>query len=164
MRLWMDAHASVGLEATMFGCYEPESMGRLLSLASKVSGDAPTFFDVGANIGFYSIGFALAQTNARVIAFEPGPAAATLCARNIDAVADRLQQRHSSIELVRAAVSDKTGEATFTVSSDAGHSSLVEVENFQPATITVKTVSGDQVAARTANRPRRCLQNRRGRS
>lgn len=144
VRLWVDAHSGVGLEATMFGAYEPASMGRLLALARRVSGNAPTFFDVGANVGFYSIAFALAQPKARVIACEPGPAAAALCTRNIAAVAEQLQQ--SSIELVNAAVSDKAGEVRLTVSSDVGHSSLLEVENFESASIVVKAITGDQVA------------------
>ena len=145
--LWVDAHSGVGLEAAMFGSYEPNSMGRLVTLASKVSGNAPVFFDIGANIGFYSVAFALSQQNARVIAFEPGPAAAALCARNIAAVGERLQQQRSSIELVNAAVSDKAGEMLLTVSGDSGHSSLLEVENFESASIKVKTTTGDQVAA-----------------
>ena len=146
VRLWVDAHASVGLEATMFGEYEPESMGRLLALAGKVSADAPTMFDIGANIGFYSIGFGIGRRNARVVACEPGPAAAALCARNIATAAERWQQQQSSIELVNAAVSDKIGEAVLSVSGDSGHSSLVEVENFEAASITVKTTTGDRLA------------------
>jgi FkbM family methyltransferase len=143
--LTVDAHSGVGLEATMFGAYEAPSMGRLLALAAKVSGAAPTFLDVGANVGFYSIAFALAQKNARVIACEPGPAAGTLCARNIAAVADRLQRNQSSIELVNVALSDRRGEATLSVSGDVGQSSLLEVENFQSASVTVKMTTADQL-------------------
>ena len=147
LRLWVDAHSSVGLEAAMSGSYESASMNRLLALAARLGADQPTFLDVGANIGFYSVGLALAQARARVIACEPAPAAAALCGRNIAAVAQRLRERGSGIELVQAAISDRAGEALLRVSQDAGHNSLLEVENFQAQSITVRTTTIDQLCA-----------------
>ncbi len=141
LRLWVDAHSSVGLDAVMFGVYEPASMPRLLRLAQQLNAEQPTFVDVGANLGFYSIAFAFSRNGARVLACEPGPAAAALCERNVASVSGTLRTRGSSIELIRAAVTSQPGEALFTVSHDLGHSSLLEVENFQAGSITVRATT-----------------------
>lgn len=52
-----------------FGSYEAKDFSMLLSLMPR----AGTLIDVGANIGWYSVHVALADSSARVIAIEPVP-------------------------------------------------------------------------------------------
>ncbi len=65
-----------------------------------------TFFDVGAHIGRYTRLFSVAAgPTGRVFAFEPTPTTATKLARAIR------EEKMDNVELVRAAVSDKSGTA-----------------------------------------------------
>lgn len=68
------------------------------------------FLDIGANIGIYSLLVAkLAGPDARILAFEPNPAAAERLAFNIAA------NGFSAIELLPLAVSDRDGEIELAV-------------------------------------------------
>lgn len=66
--------------------------------------DGDTFFDIGANIGVYSIYVALRHPRARVVAFEPEYANLHLLRDNV--VANGLQER---IKVYSTALSDQSG-------------------------------------------------------
>ena len=62
-------HRIAPIEILNFSDYEKEEslmMDRLLR-------DGDTFFDVGANIGWYSINMAVSRRNSKVFSFEPIP-------------------------------------------------------------------------------------------
>ena len=103
-RLWIDlADEVIGLPI-LRDRYEPE----MVALARALVGPGDVAVDVGAHIGFFTIHLASAVgPSGRVHAFEPLPRNADLLARSIaeSRFADRVQ-------LVRAAVADRPGEAT----------------------------------------------------
>jgi FkbM family methyltransferase len=80
-RLQVRFREHLGLIARGAKAYEPHYVSVFRSLLS--AGD--TVFDVGANIGFYSILFsAWVGARGRVIAYEPDPANLKLLERNVD--------------------------------------------------------------------------------
>jgi FkbM family methyltransferase len=112
----------------------------LLSLAR----DGDTFFDVGANVGVYSIAFAQRFPANRVIAFEPVDETRGLLLKNI------AQNHASSVRVSRFGLSDNAGVATFyTATSDSGASSLapIEEERFGPtAPVKGRTTTLDNLS------------------
>ena len=70
--------------------------------------DNATVFDVGANVGLFSIRMATAYTGATVFAFEPIPAIFAALSRNLAEHAPR-------VRAFNVGLSDRAGEATFEV-------------------------------------------------
>lgn len=70
--------------------------------------DCHTFFDIGANAGYYSILGAKINTRLKVYAFEPSPGPLHYLKQNV-----RLNQIEGRLEIHATAMSDKAGEATF---------------------------------------------------
>lgn len=110
-RLWVDlADKVIGMPILRDG-YEPEVVGLAVSLVG--AGDVAV--DIGAHIGYFTIRLADAVgARGHVHAFEPVARNADLLARSI--VESRFEDR---VTLVRAAVSDTTGEAVLRVGRDA---------------------------------------------
>jgi FkbM family methyltransferase len=79
----------------------------ILTLERLLSG-AGTFYDIGANIGYYSLFAASAPEALQVVAFEPNPGNFALLAANAALNGSRIQ-------CVHAAVSDATGRAVLHV-------------------------------------------------
>ena len=65
-------------------------------------------FDIGANIGFYSLQLARTTPEARVFAFEPIPAIFDALNRNMEL------HECTNVKPIQAGVSSATGQATFT--------------------------------------------------
>lgn len=128
------------------GAYEPETAATLLTLFEIQNGPF-TMFDVGANIGLYSHLCAAMFGEARVVSFEPTPETADI-ARAIAAANDL------RVEVVEAAVSDRSGRADLHLSetSDASNS-LVEGFKQSEAAVTVDLVSLDDHVASTGVGP-----------
>lgn len=78
----------------------------------EIAGDAQVFFDVGANIGYYSLVATAVQPEMRVVAFEPLPAAHAYLERNIAA------NGLSSVIAERLALSDHEGTTEFFASTN----------------------------------------------
>lgn len=79
--------------------------------------------DVGANGGLYTIIAArVIGPEGRVYAFEPGPEALALLRHNVEI------NQLTNVTIIEAAVSNKTGEASFGIASDSALSSLVNTD------------------------------------
>ena len=102
--------------------------------------------NVGANTGVYVLQLAhWSAPGGRVIAFEPNPAARRILARHV-----HMNSLDHRVEVVPAAVSDRTGSSTFFASGDGDGMSRLAVPNQQlDATVplTVGTVSLDEFCA-----------------
>ena len=104
-------------------------------------------FDVGANVGAYTMLFAhWVGDQGRVFAFEPAPAPLSGLRRLLDA-----NGLTSRVTASAAAVSDKEAEAVFITHAD-GSSRLVQ--HASPATVNVSTVTVDTVCRRERVSPR----------
>jgi FkbM family methyltransferase len=68
------------IEILNFGAYEPVDLDMILRLFDANS----NFFDIGANVGWYSLNIAKHFPDARVFAFEPIPVTFNSLKRNID--------------------------------------------------------------------------------
>lgn len=114
--------------------YEPEVSRELARVLGRRA--SPLLLDVGANIGLVCLNILADIPDAKVVAFEPGGHQAELLERTINA--NRLAER---VTLVRSALSNRTGTATFAVhrsrhaSGDgfldtrrAGHTTTTDVE------------------------------------
>lgn len=102
------------------GEYEPETTALFCALAAR----STVVLDIGAADGLYAILAAAASPAARVLAFEPGAAAAEVCRRNF-----RLNlplTRH--VELFAMALGDADTEATLYVAGETGGTSSLNPE------------------------------------
>jgi len=130
------------------GQFEPEYVEYLITLVEQ--SDA-TFYDIGANIGFFSLLHAQESTEEAVtVAFEPLP-------RNVE----RLKRNKRlnpllDFELLETGLSDQDGQATLSVSENhPGEASLtgrnVTNDSLDEVTIPISTV--DEVSELLPERP-----------
>ncbi len=89
------------------------------------------FYDVGANVGFYSL--LAAKKGCRVFAFEPSP-------RNILMLKQHIALNHLNIEAIEAAVADRDGNAVFDAGPNSSMGALRDSGGLQ-----VKVVSLDSL-------------------
>lgn len=112
-----------------------------LELLRELLRDGDVAFDVGANIGLYSVAMARATgPSGGVYAFEPHPTTADRLERNLRL--NNLENVHVS----RAAVSSAGGEAVLRV-PDLAEPGLATITGRGEALATVSTVTLDAVAA-----------------
>jgi FkbM family methyltransferase len=108
-----------------------------------------TVFDVGANIGAYSLLFAQWVGPAgKVVAFEPAPAAVAGLRRLV-----ALNGLRDRVEIVEAAVSRAVGTASFASEGSSGANALVDAAQRGRAVISVPTTSLDAFCDTHALRP-----------
>jgi FkbM family methyltransferase len=93
------------------------------------------FFDVGANVGIYSLLITDVLHSGSVVAFEPHPDRVAMLRQNANLNGD-------DIQICQAALSDETGEMDM-VSSGSTRHHLAWEEN--TGTITIETVQGDNL-------------------
>ena len=106
-------------------------------------------YDVGANVGLYSL--VAAQSGARVVAFEPNPATRRRMERNV-----ALNAFESRVDVRAEALSDRSGEALLfddvnagTFGANAGVASL-SPKNAGGRSVSVQTTTLDDVASALA--------------
>ena len=102
--------AGSGIHRLWLGCYEPFKM----ALAAELTRPATVVFDVGANVGIYTLLFGDRVGPAgRVVAFEPAP-------RNVEYLRKHLALNGTSnVEIVEAAVSNAVGRSSFDDTADS---------------------------------------------
>lgn len=97
------------------------------------------FIDVGAHVGSYTVW--AAELGARVIAVEPDPGAAAALRRNVEI-------NGFDVEILEAAVSDRAGEAGFTVGGGVLNHLVTEGDAGRVVrTLTLDALIGDRVVA-----------------
>ena len=115
------------------GTFEPQKTEALKAIFEDQTGEW-VFYDIGANIGFFSILAAHCwQGKGTIIAFEPSPITHRFLKRNI-AVSG-----HRNIQAYRIGVSSKSGSATFDTSLGRGEQKLSDTGN-----ATIETVALDE--------------------
>lgn len=100
------------IETLNFGHYE----GRELELVLKMVRPGATVFDIGANVGWYSLNIARNVAGVRVVAFEPLPNTFKLLCTNI-----RLNDV-ANVEPQNVGLADKPGELVFYFCKDSSGS------------------------------------------
>ncbi len=105
-----------------------------------------TFYDVGANTGYYSVLLGRLQAPSAIVAFEPIPSIADMCRRN-------LALNGVSADVQQVAVSDSVGQATIHL-PDASHGRIEtsaslnpDFKDDTPGTFSVATVTLDSANA-----------------
>jgi FkbM family methyltransferase len=96
------------------------------------------FFDLGANIGFYTVlGSKLVGKNGKVISFEPTPDTRKYLIKNI------LANDLHNVVVEPLAISNKSGKAFFEVTDNSECNSIVLDENVVSEMIEIDTISID---------------------
>ena len=123
-------NATGGNPGYLLGTTEPKEQQTL----GKYLKEGYVFYDLGANIGFYStIAARLVGQNGQVYAFEPFPTSAN--AARLNAELNNFQ----NISVIEAAVSNKTGTVSFTL----GEASRNHKISTSPGELQVPCVSLD---------------------
>ena len=132
------------LEESGVRAYEPETVAAFLASISTL--EAGEVFDIGANVGIFSI-IAATTTTAHVTGFEPTPQLAVTY-RTIS----RLNQLTCEIE--ELALGARNGSATLYISAKTDSSNSL-MAGFRPATgtVDVRVERLDEYVARTGRRP-----------
>jgi FkbM family methyltransferase len=126
------------------GIQEVEQTQRLTELLRP----GQTFFDVGANVGFYSLlGSRLVRPNGSVMAFEPSP-------RNIAFLHRHIALNHAdNITVVPLACAQDESTATFVTGENNSLGHLANTENEKANTVIVGTVSLDTAVTKFGTAP-----------
>lgn len=135
----------IGRDLSLFpsvahGGFEAEEIDTLLPL---VSGNE-MIWDVGANVGLYTVLLAQAAPRGHVVAFEPVPESRARLIKNLDING----VRNATVQAI--ALSDHAGEARMQVYEDGhGCDHLVrgDTHEVNPANLTVVTATGDEYAS-----------------
>lgn len=118
-RLNVRLRQHLGLVAKGAGRYEPRYVRALRCLI----GEGQRVFDIGANIGFYSVLFSCWVGSAgTVIAYEPDPNNLKLLERNIAG-----KNKCDNVSIRKRALAETTGSATFTMDPATGATSRLGV-------------------------------------
>jgi FkbM family methyltransferase len=96
----------VGALLNALGYYDPNNMFLIEDIFSKKF--AVTFFDIGANIGVYSLIASARSEKVRVVAFEPHPSTHLLFEENI-----RLNRKEKTISCFQIALGDENADVLF---------------------------------------------------
>lgn len=131
---YIDPMSKFGMILLQQGEYEPH-MTETLENILKPSG---VFVDIGANEGYFSIlAGRIVGSTGRIIAVEPQERAALILAENIKLNA------LSNVTVVRAAVSDRVGQASLHLSPDTntGSTSLIQTTRYRLPTEAVQTAT-----------------------
>jgi FkbM family methyltransferase len=122
------------LHGCWLGSYEWETQKRIA--AEVRSGEV--FFDVGANVGFYSLLAALRVGAGRVYAFEPLPANLVFLRRHL------ALNRIRNVEVLEMAISDQSGPMSFASEATRAMGQLQAGGDLTVATSTLDTLLAEE--------------------
>jgi FkbM family methyltransferase len=139
--LYVSPQEHIQRQLFWYGYYEKKYV---LTWERFVSEDA-VVFDIGANIGYYSIIAAKQATTGVIYSFEPYSDSFSLLQRNI------AFNKLSNIIPVQAAISNENGEKKLfiTGSDNTGMTGLTKAENFSGRIETVQAISLDEWIKKT---------------
>jgi FkbM family methyltransferase len=126
-KLWIVAS---GLHSCWLGTFE---RGRQESISREVHSNT-VFYDIGANVGFYTLLASKLVGGGRVFAFEPAPRNRVYLQRHLHL------NRASNVEIMDFAVSDTNGQSTFATERTgyAGH--LSDDGDIRVSTVTLDSI------------------------
>lgn len=130
--------------AVFEGTYDYHNMNFLRFVLSEWP--EQVVFDIGANIGVYSL-LCSEQAATRVVAFEPHPATAEELARNLES------NGRKNVRVIRKALSDREGVQAFTDEGGSPVNRLVEKEEVDREGIKVPICSGISFCEEEGMRP-----------
>lgn len=119
------------------GLHEFDTMSFLLHLLRSDD----TFFDVGANVGSYTL-LAAGNCKANTVAIEPIPSTFNILADNIE-----LNKLQHKVNLVNAAAGDENGSLTFTAEQDTTNHVVMPGEVLSGTTIDIPVIRIDEIIA-----------------
>jgi len=143
-RLLVDRPQGVGALVNCMGMYDYNNMHLLQLLLAAVP--EPVFFDIGANVGAYSL-VASEVAGSRVFAFEPHPASFQLLERNIEL------NKRSNVTPLRVALSAETGDALLTDTPDLSTNSILAQESPNQESVPITTARLDDICGERDIRP-----------
>jgi FkbM family methyltransferase len=114
--LYVERPNGVAALVNAMGEYDYNNMNFLRFLLSQ---EKSTFFDLGANIGSYTL-IASEIPNATVVSFEPHPGTFALLQRNVE------RNGRTNVRCLNVALSDHAGEVQFTDESESSINRVVE--------------------------------------
>ena len=115
--------------------YEEETRLEITRLLKPGS----VFFDLGANIGFYTIISAkIVESSGRVYSFEPTPETRSILQKNVNI------NNLNNVIIEEYAISDKIGKAIFEVTNNSECNNIVDSGVSGQNTIDVNTISIDE--------------------
>jgi len=134
-KMYVKADAShIANSLITMGVWEKRETELFLSLIKPEM----TILDVGAHVGYYSL--LAAKRVAQVYAFEPDPESFELLTRSVNV------NGYTNVKCFQAAVTNKTGRATFHVDSEAWGNSLCSENVSNPVRqLDVETVCLDEL-------------------
>jgi len=130
-----DLNSDIGKRIFREGAFEEFEISYFENAIEALNRNS-TIIDVGANIGVHSIRWAEGNSNVEVYAFEPSRDTAAILEKNI-----ALNQLEAKVHVVRNAVSDHAGEATFYECEDNAFSSLKDTHRKKIINSTVVQVT-----------------------
>ena len=116
--------------AFWLGGYEPQ-MQRLIAAELKRGG---TFYDIGANVGFYSMLASVLIDPGKVFAFEPLPVNLSYLRKHLDLNGIDI------VDVKEVAISDEVGAARFQTEKTGAMGRLNELGNLQVKTSTLDSL------------------------
>ena len=116
MSILVRADEDVGRDIYFLREFEPQESGFVFDNVAETDICA----DIGANVGFYTLGFAKRASHGAVHCFEPVPLNYHVLAVNV------LANGLSNVAMNHCAVGDTNGEVDFCIAQDGAFSSLVD--------------------------------------
>ncbi len=124
------------------GLYDPNNM-RLIDELCR-TGVVNCFFDIGANIGIYSL---IPESSIQVYAFEPHPYTYTLLNENV------VLNNRVNIHTIQQALDNKEGLIHFSDLPGSTINQIIRENNNGNNVITVSTIKGDDFCKNNAVKP-----------
>lgn len=124
--------------STRHACWLGSYEIHIQSLFAKEVKRGDTFYDVGANVGFYSLLASMLVEPGRVYAFEPLPA-------NVGYLKTHLELNQvQNVELFEVAISDQQGTSSFQDEESRGMGRLQKGGNLRVRTVTLDSLLQEQ--------------------